>query len=38
VVRAESAPRYRVRRDDGRESIDTPAAGALYKAGTRSTA
>jgi hypothetical protein len=36
--RREPAPRYRIRRDDGRERIDTPAAGALCKAGTRSTA
>jgi hypothetical protein len=38
VVREEPAPRYRIRQDDGRESIDTPAAGALCKAGTRWTA
>jgi hypothetical protein len=38
VVREEPAPRYRIRRDDGRERIDAPAAGALCKAGTRSTA
>jgi hypothetical protein len=36
--REEPAPRYRLRRDDGRERIDTPAADALCKAGTRSTA
>jgi hypothetical protein len=38
VVREEPAPRYRIRRDDGRERIDALAAGALCKAGTRSTA
>jgi hypothetical protein len=32
VVRAEPAPRYRIRWDDGHESIYTPAAGALRKA------
>jgi hypothetical protein len=31
VVRAEPAPRYRIRWDDGRESIYTPAAGALRR-------
>jgi hypothetical protein len=29
VVREEPSPRYRIRWDDGRESIYTPAAGAL---------
>jgi Domain of unknown function (DUF1918) len=32
VVRAPS-PRYRIRWDDGHESIYTPAAGALRRAG-----
>jgi len=34
VVHEKPAPRNRIRRDDGRNSIDTPAAGALCKAGT----
>jgi hypothetical protein len=38
VVHEEPAPRNRIRRDDGRKSIDAPAAGALCKAGTRWTA
>jgi Domain of unknown function (DUF1918) len=29
VVREEPSPRYRIRWDDGRESIYTPAVGAL---------
>jgi hypothetical protein len=29
VVRGEPSPRYRIRWDDGHESIYTPAAGAL---------
>jgi hypothetical protein len=29
VVRTRPSPRYRIRWDDGRESIYTPAAGAL---------
>jgi hypothetical protein len=29
VVRAEPHPRYRIRWDDGHESVYTPAAGAL---------
>lgn len=33
VVREEPTPRYRIRWDDGRESIYTPAAGALRKGG-----
>jgi hypothetical protein len=37
VVREEPAPRYWIRQGYGRESIDTPAAGALSKAGTRAT-
>jgi Domain of unknown function (DUF1918) len=32
VVREEPSPRYRIRWDDGRESIYTPAAGALRAA------
>ena len=32
VVRAGPSPRYRVRWDDGHESIYTPAAGALHSA------
>jgi hypothetical protein len=31
VLRAEPGARYRIRWDDGRESIYTPAAGALRK-------
>ena len=38
VGREEPAPRDRIRRDDARESIDTPAAGALCKAATRGAA
>jgi len=30
VVRGEPSPRYRIRWDDGHESIYTPAAGALH--------
>jgi Domain of unknown function (DUF1918) len=33
VVRAAPSPRYRIRWDDGHESIYTPAAGALRRAG-----
>jgi hypothetical protein len=33
VVREEPSPRYRIRWDDGHESIYTPAAGALRAAG-----
>ena len=29
VVREDPSPRYRIRWDDGRESIYTPAAGAM---------
>lgn len=29
VLRAEPAPRYRVRWDDGRETVYTPASGTL---------
>jgi hypothetical protein len=32
VLRGEPAPRYRVRWDDGRESILTPASGQLQPA------
>ena len=32
VVRADPSPRYRIRWDDGRESVYTPAAGALQPA------
>ena len=37
VVR-EQPPRYRIRWDDGRESIYTPAAGALHAAERRAGA
>jgi hypothetical protein len=33
VVRKAPSPRYRIRWDDGHESIYTPAAGALRRAG-----
>jgi Domain of unknown function (DUF1918) len=33
VVRKAPSPRYRIRWDDGHESIYTPAAGALHRAG-----
>jgi Domain of unknown function (DUF1918) len=32
VVRVAPSPRYRIRWDDGHESIYTPAAGALHPA------
>jgi hypothetical protein len=32
VVRGTANPRYRIRWDDGHESIYTPAVGALYSA------
>jgi hypothetical protein len=32
IVREAPSPRYRVRWDDGHESIYTPAAGALHSA------
>jgi uncharacterized protein DUF1918 len=35
VLREEPAPRYRIRWDDGHESIYTPAAGALRRAKTK---
>jgi hypothetical protein len=38
VVRGEPKPRYRIRWDDGRESVYTPAAGALRKGGPARTA
>ncbi len=31
VVRGDPAPRYRIRWDDGHESVYTPAAGCLHK-------
>jgi Domain of unknown function (DUF1918) len=31
VVRGDPAPRYRIRWDDGRESVLTPAAGCLTR-------
>ena len=31
VVHGDPAPRYRIRWDDGHESIYTPAAGCLHK-------
>ena len=31
VVRSDPRPRYRIRWDDGHESIYTPAAGALHR-------
>ena len=33
VIREAPSPRYRIRWDDGHESIYTPAAGALRRAG-----
>jgi Domain of unknown function (DUF1918) len=33
VVRAAPSPRYRIRWDDGHESVYTPAAGALRRVG-----
>ena len=33
VLREAPSPRYRIRWDDGHESIYTPAAGALRRAG-----
>ena len=33
VVREAPSPRYRIRWDDGHESVYTPAAGALRRAG-----
>jgi hypothetical protein len=31
VVRSEPSPRYRIRWDDGHESVYTPTAGCLHK-------
>ena len=31
VVRSDPTPRYRIRWDDGHESVYTPAAGCLHK-------
>ncbi|MGZ4186669.1 MAG: DUF1918 domain-containing protein [Solirubrobacteraceae bacterium] len=31
VVHGDPSPRYRIRWDDGRESVYTPAAGSLHK-------
>lgn len=36
VLREEPSPRYRIRWDDGRESIHVPAAGALREAAASS--
>jgi len=33
VVHEDPAPRYRIRWDDGHESVYTPAAGSLHKLG-----
>jgi hypothetical protein len=38
VVREAPSPRYRIRWDDGHESIYTPAAGALRRARQSATA
>jgi hypothetical protein len=38
VLRAEPHPRYRIRWDDGRQTVYTPAAGALRKAAAQTTA
>jgi hypothetical protein len=38
VVRVDPSPRYRIRWDDGHESIYTPAAGALREQRRRSSA
>lgn len=35
VLQAAPSPRYRIRWDDGHETIYTPTAGALYPAGPR---
>lgn len=32
IVRSDPSPRYRIRWDDGHESVYTPAAGALARA------
>ncbi len=31
VIRGDPSPRYRIRWDDGHESVYTPAAGSLHK-------
>ncbi len=38
VLRGEPHPRYRIRWDDGRETIYAPAAGALRRASAETTA
>jgi hypothetical protein len=38
VLRGDPHPRYRIRWDDGRETIYTPAAGSLRRAPARTTA
>jgi hypothetical protein len=38
VLRGDAHPRYRIRWDDGRETIYTPAAGSLRPATTQTTA
>lgn len=38
VLRVEPHPRYRIRWDDGRQTVYTPAAGALRKAAAETTA
>jgi hypothetical protein len=38
VLREDPHPRYRIRWDDGRETIYTPAAGSLRPAPARTTA
>jgi hypothetical protein len=35
VLRGDPAPRYRIRWDDGHESVYTPAAGALVRVRSR---
>jgi hypothetical protein len=37
VLNGESSPRYRIRWDDGHESIYTPSAGALHLAQAANT-
>jgi hypothetical protein len=38
VLRGEPHPRYRIRWDDRRETLYTPAAGALHKAAAETVA
>jgi Domain of unknown function (DUF1918) len=38
VLREEPHPRYRIRWDDGRQTVYTPAAGALREAEAQTTA